>query len=717
LNPEKTKVALLGAGFIADYHLAGLLRVPSVEVVGICDLSRTRAERLAAQAPGAGAYSDLGQLLAERRPAVVHVLTPPPAHVGPARQALEFGAAVFAEKPLAVQSADCEALAALASSRSLALGVAHNFLFSPPYQRLLRDVQAGRLGRLDQVDVVWNKALPQVQAGPFGGWLFRDPRNVLFEVGPHSFAHVSHLVGALDHLEVEARDPVRLPNDLVFYRQWEVLGQAQRIGVRMRLSFIDGYPEHYIHLRGSAASAVVDFEQNSYLLREHARDLLDFDRFAASWREARDSLLQATATLGSFVLSKAGLPFEGGPYQTSITRAIRQFYDGLGGELDARLAPPLAIASIKLAEQTAQAARLAPAPAPRSAPAPRAIEVVVAGGSVAAGPPPTVLVLGGTGFIGRALVRRLRREGLGVRALVRDLGGYAEQLGAAGAELVKGDFTDTASVERALSGITHLYHLARGYGRTWDDYQRLDVEPTRRLAALCLERKIQLLYTSSIAIYCAARAGDVVTEETPPGAGTVRVNMYARAKAEIERVLLDMHRNAGLDVVIFRPGIVIGSGGGPFHWGVGAWPYSSICRVWGDGTTTLPFVLVDECADAMVLALRSPAIAGESFNLVGEPCLTGSEYLDQLERLSGIKVQRLPVPPWRRFVEDIAKYGLKTMSGTERNRPSYEYYVGLSNRARYSPEKAKRRLGWRPSDDRAHVVREGIAVPVAEFVR
>ena len=102
---------------------------------------------------------------------------------------------MFAEKPLAVRSEDCAALGKLAAERGLALGTGHNFLFAPAYERLMQDVASGRLGRLDQVDIVWNKPLPQVQFGPFGGWLFKDSRNILFEVGPHSFAHLAHLLG------------------------------------------------------------------------------------------------------------------------------------------------------------------------------------------------------------------------------------------------------------------------------------------------------------------------------------------------------------------------------------------------------------------------------------------------------------------------------------------------------------------------------------------
>ena len=75
------------------------------------------------------------------------------------------------------------------------------------------------------------------------------------------------------------------------------------------------------------------------------------------------------------------------------------------------------------------------------------------------------------------------------------------------------------------------------------------------------------------------------------------------------------------------------------------------------------------------------------------------------------------MPAWQRFAQDIAKYGMKTLAGTERYRPSYDYYVGMSGRARYSPEKAKRELDWHPSDDIEQIVREAIAAPVAEFVK
>ena len=330
----------------------------------------------------------------------------------------------------------------------------------------------------------------------------------------------------------------------------------------------------------------------------------------------------------------------------------------------------------------------------------------------------TVLVLGGTGFIGRALVGRLQSDGLAVRALVRDTAGRAESLARDGVELVHGDFTDTRCVEAALEGIrhvVHLVHLTRGAGSTWADCLRLDVEPTRRLAELCAARGIALYYSSSIAIYDGGRATDVITESTPPSSAAMRISLYARAKITCEQLLAQMHRERGLAVVVFRPGIVIGTGGNPLHPGVGAWPSASVCQLWGDGRHGLPFVLVDDCADAMARGLHTAGIAGQSFNLVGAPCLSGNAYLDALERIGGTRIGRVRLPTWWLFTRSAAKWGLQTLArNSARRLPSYGYIDGLSCRASYSADLAKNRLAWAPAADAATLIERGIVVPGSE---
>src|SRR5512135_2251293 len=92
-----------------------------------------------------------------------------------------------------------------------------------------------------------------------------------------------------------------------------------------------------------------------------------------------------------------------------------------------------------------------------------------------------ILIVGGTGFVGRNLVRRLRQDGAAVRAVVRNAGkaGFLKELGA---ELVEGDISDRASLEKAAAGCDRVIHLVgiiqEAPGAT---FRQVHVEGTKKL--------------------------------------------------------------------------------------------------------------------------------------------------------------------------------------------------------------------------------------------
>ncbi|HEY9617578.1 MAG TPA: Gfo/Idh/MocA family oxidoreductase, partial [Microcoleaceae cyanobacterium] len=488
-------VALLGAGYISDYHYAAVRALPNVQVKAICDLNRRLAQQFADAKGIATVYSDLGEMLAKEQLDVVHVLTPPHVHFPTSSQILAAGVDAFIEKPFCHTVANCQELRQRAKAADRLIGISHNFLYFPVYEQLVADLRSGRLGQIDQIDIVWNKELGQLKGGPFGAWMLQTPKNILFEVAPHSFAHLAHLIGHPDTLAVDVRDKFDLPRGLEFYRRWEIRGWKGNTSIRLRFSFIDGYPEHYIHVRGSNAVAQVDFENNTYTCLEHTPYLLDLDRFVTVVSSARDLATQATGTLSNFFLNKMKLSKVSAPFAYSIARTVESFYTGRSGTLDERVSPEIGETAVAIAEWVAREADI-PMPdqtQPGALPAP---EVPAT--------PATVLVTGGTGFIGRALVRKLREDGYGVRILSRDPGSCPPDILKLGVELAKGDIGDAKSMETAMQGIEYVYHLAKGSGKTWSDYLKSDVEPTRQLAELCLQYKVKrFFYASSIAIYFA----------------------------------------------------------------------------------------------------------------------------------------------------------------------------------------------------------------------
>ncbi len=705
-------VGLLGAGYISDSHLTALRKMSGIQVKAICDLNRSRAEQFAKDNGIANFYSDLGEMLRQEVLDVVHILTPPHIHYVNGRQVIEAGVNAFFEKPLCHTVEYCKLLQTVANEKDVKVGVSHNFLFTPPYEKLLADLRTGRLGRIDQIDIVWNKALGLLQGGPYGVWMLQSPQNILFEVAPHACMYVVNLLGGLpDSLTVDVHDRIDLPQGLSFYRCWEIRGWKGNTSIRIRLSFIDGYPEHYIHVRGTNAVAHVDQEHDIYQRFEHTPQMLDIDRYLNVLTLSRDAFVQANSTLFNFVASKLKLGGQGGPFPRSILRSMTQFYRGLDGHLDDRIHPQNAQLGIELAEWIA---RLMPQATPQATP-----QVTSQAPVVASSVSPAVLVIGGTGFIGKALIQKLCEQGYGVRVLTRDLKKSADEFRDLKIDIVKGDLTNPESLRQALDQIHTVYHLARGSGKTWSSYLESDVEPTQKLADLCLEKSVKrLIYTSSIAIYNAGDRRATITETTKPDAGMARIAPYTRSKVENETRLMALYQQKGLPVIIFRPGIVLGSGGSPYHWGIAGWPYSSICQLWGDGNNPLPIVLVSDVVDALIRAIEVPGIEGQSFNLAAKPCITANQYLDEFERSAHIKIRRVRISAPKFYMEALLKWGIK-VAGRDPHAafPSYADAKGRSLASRFDCSKAEQILGWSAISDRDVLIKEGIHRPVSHFFR
>jgi len=146
--------AVIGAGRVAQQHLACLASLPGVRLVGVCDLARSMAES-AAERFGVNAwFIDHNRMLAEARPDIVHITTPPASHFRLARDCLNAGVHVFLEKPATVHFEEFATLKTLAESKGKLLIEDYNYLFNEPVRRLLDWVNEGDLGDVVHVEVL-----------------------------------------------------------------------------------------------------------------------------------------------------------------------------------------------------------------------------------------------------------------------------------------------------------------------------------------------------------------------------------------------------------------------------------------------------------------------------------------------------------------------------------------------------------------------------------
>lgn len=179
-----------------------------------------------------------------------------------------------------------------------------------------------------------------------------------------------------------------------------------------------------------------------------------------------------------------------------------------------------------------------------------------------------------------------------------------------------------------------------------------------------------------------------------------------------------MYRQKKLPLVIVRPGIVIGRGGNPFHWGVGRFS-GDICEVWGDGDNKLPLVLVGDVAAGLMKAMEAPDIEGRSFNLIDAPLLTATEYLNELQNLAGYPLRVVPTRIANFYLSDLAKWVVKMgVRHPDRNRvPSYADWESRTQKAHFNCDRTRADLLWAPASDRRRMIDEGIGIALQPWLQ
>ncbi len=170
----------------------------------------------------------------------------------------------------------------------------------------------------------------------------------------------------------------------------------------------------------------------------------------------------------------------------------------------------------------------------------------------------TVLVTGGTGFVGSHVAARLRASGHPVRLLVRDPA-KVPQVPAlrdvADLDVVIGDVTDRVSVEQAIDGCAAVVHTAAHVSLAEREAERavaVNVGGTRHVIGAAAERKIRAVHVSSVSVFGVGH--ERITVETPLTEGG---GGYTRSKVAAERLVRDLQRNAA-PVAIVYPSAVLG---------------------------------------------------------------------------------------------------------------------------------------------------------------
>lgn len=253
-----------------------------------------------------------------------------------------------------------------------------------------------------------------------------------------------------------------------------------------------------------------------------------------------------------------------------------------------------------------------------------------------------ILVTGGGGFLGGAIVRHLVSEGMKVRSFSR--GSYAE-LEALGVEQVQGDLCDIEAVQAACRGMESVIHTAAkpGVWGKYDSFHRPNVIGTENIIKACRHCGVQrLIYTSSPSVVFDETDMEGVDESAPYPPSYLAA--YPHTKALAEHMVMTAAKE-GLPSVAIRPHLIWGPGDN--HLVPRILERAHRLRRVGDGSNMVDTIYIDNAALAHVLAEKQlknrPELSGRIYFISQDDPIPLWEMVDHILAAGG-------KPPLRRSI-------------------------------------------------------------------
>jgi uncharacterized protein YbjT (DUF2867 family) len=239
-----------------------------------------------------------------------------------------------------------------------------------------------------------------------------------------------------------------------------------------------------------------------------------------------------------------------------------------------------------------------------------------------------ITIFGGSGFLGRHVVRALARQEYRIRVAVRrpDLAGHLQPLGRVGQiHAVRANVRHRASVAAAVRGsdvVINLVGILFESGR-----QRFET--------------VQAFGAESVALAAAAENASMI-HVSAIGADEHSRSAYARSKAEGERLVLA----ATPEATIFRPSVVFGPNDDFFNRFAALARMAPALPLVGGGTTRFQPVYAGDVAEAIAKAVAGQAGAGKVYELGGPEVMTFKEILQYVLATIGRRRLLVPIPFW-----------------------------------------------------------------------
>lgn len=308
------------------------------------------------------------------------------------------------------------------------------------------------------------------------------------------------------------------------------------------------------------------------------------------------------------------------------------------------------------------------------------------------------LVTGGGGFLGLAIVRRLRERGYDVRSLTR---GHYEALDALGVDARRGDLSDPKVVLDATDGCDAVFHVAAkaGVWGPYESYHQTNVVGTENVIAACRAHGVsRLVYTSTPSVVHSGADVEGVDESAPYA--DHYETAYPKTKAEAERAVLGAN-GADLSTVALRPHLIWGPGDNHLVPRILDRKRRGKLRIVGPGDRLIDGTYIDNAADAHLDALDrlapDAACAGRAYFITNDEPIATKDLINRICVAGGLEPCERHIPAGVAWTAGAVLEFVYRVLGRD-DEPMMTRFVArqLSTAHWYDISAAKRDLGYVP---------------------
>lgn len=203
------RVGIVGIGAIASLHLSLFSRFSEAKVVALCDIVEEKARRMAQRFSIPHVYAELEEMLEREKLDLVDVCTPPQYHRDILMSALKRGLPCLVEKPLAITTAEADAIIELAHNKNVPVFVIFNYSFVPAVVKAKRLVAKGAIGEVVNVHINCGITYPK-DLDP-SHWIYELPGGYFGEAGPHVAMLLVEFLGTIKEVKAIATKFSNLP--------------------------------------------------------------------------------------------------------------------------------------------------------------------------------------------------------------------------------------------------------------------------------------------------------------------------------------------------------------------------------------------------------------------------------------------------------------------------------------------------------------------------